>query len=81
MSLASRGAIVQVDLGEVELCGLEPAFDTRKALPCAFTGSWATVELDENLVALASQRHDLRSEILETLEQRERQRGRREIDA
>ena len=81
VSLESGGTAVQVDLGEVEPGGLEPALDTRDALPCATVGSGATVEIDDNLVALASEWLDLRSEVLETLEKRERQRGRGEVYA
>lgn len=70
-----------MDLGGVEPGGLEPALDTRDALACATVGSGTTVEVDDNLVALGSKRQDLRSEVLETLEKRERQRGRGEIYA
>ena len=80
-SLESGGPVVQVDLGEVEPGGLEPALDAHDAFARPVAGSGAIVELDEHLVAPPSQWQDLRPEILETLEKRESQRGRGEIDA
>jgi hypothetical protein len=70
-----------MDLGEVEPGGLEPALDAIEAFEERPRWSLAaSIELDANLEALTPQRHELRTEAVEALDKRERQRRRWSLD-